>query len=148
MAKIFEIIKIPDKEGRDEIEIRLGIRFRIAGHETICPISRVFNSYESLEMEIQSIKDNLDGILRHTREIFFGSAPEEAIDFESDVEPEEIWDTLSNITDEGLFINSFNNLGDAKREEVAEFVLTSCNIFSGMASVFSARYNSESKLLE
>ena len=148
MAKIFEIIRITDKDEKDEIAIRLGIRVRIAGHETICPISSTCNSLESLELEIQTIRDNLDSILNRTKDIFLGPALTETIPFESDMAPEKIWEILSNTSDEVLFIHSFNNLDEAKREEIAEYVLTRCNIFSGMASIFSARYNSASGLLE
>jgi hypothetical protein len=69
-------------------------------------------------------------------------------EFRSDMGPEEIWEILSNITDEDLFIGSFNRLEETKRNEVAEYVLTQCNIFSGKASVFSSRYNNEKGLME
>jgi hypothetical protein len=35
-----------------------------------------------------------------------------------------------------------------KRIEVADYVLSHCNVFSGQASVFSMRYNSEEGLLD
>ena len=148
MARLFEIIRMTDKGGSNETEIRLGIRFKIAGHETICSVSRNCNSFESLEMEIEAIKDNLDNIAGLSREIFFGPASQGKIDFAVELTPERIWGILSNTTDEDLFMHSFNDLDDAKRKDVAEYVLTRCSIFSGMASFFSARYNNKSRLLE
>ena len=148
MAKLFEIIRVAGKGEGDETEIRLGIRCKIAGHETICPVSRACNSFESLEMEIETIKENLDNITDLGRELFFGPVAKGKIDFTPDMTSEGIWGILSGTTDEDLFMHSFNNLDDARREEIAEYVLTHCNIYSGMAAVFSARYNNESSMLE
>ena len=41
-----------------------------------------------------------------------------------------------------------DNLEETKRKEVAEHVLTRCNIFSGRGAVFSARYDSETGYME
>ena len=62
--------------------------------------------------------------------------------------PEEIWLILSELSQEDLFAESFNSLEEGTRKAVAEHVLTQCNVFSGMPSVFSSRYNSETGLLE
>ena len=62
--------------------------------------------------------------------------------------PEEIWSILSGVSDEDLFIKGFNNLDEGKRRDVAEYVLTQCNIFSGKASIFSSRYNNETGLMD
>ena len=60
----------------------------------------------------------------------------------------EIWSILSAILDEGDFIQAFNALEEGKRKEVAEHVLTHCNVFSGRAAVFSSRYDDKSALME
>ena len=91
----------------------------------------------------QAIKEGLDSLLAKAKGLFRESPAEEGLDLRSDMEPEEIWSILSVVSDEDLFINSFNNLDEAKRREVAEHILTRCNIFSGKASVFSSRYNNE-----
>ncbi len=148
MADIFEVITVTDKEESDKTGIRLGINIKIAGHETLCPITRTCNSYEALEMEVTTIKENLESILHTTKGIFGASTNGDMFEFRSDMGPEEIWEILSNITDEDLFIGSFNNLEEIKRKEVAEYVLTQCNIFSGKASVFSARYSNETGLMK
>jgi hypothetical protein len=59
-----------------------------------------------------------------------------------------VWSILSSIEDEDQFVRRFNALEEEKRREVAEYVLTKCNIFSGKASAFSSRYSNETGLLE
>lgn len=73
---------------------------------------------------------------------------EEELEFTPEMSPEQIWSILSQVDEEGLFIKGFNSLDDTKRRDVAEYILTRCNIFSGKGSIFSERYNSESGLLE
>jgi len=148
MENIFEIMTDTGKEGENEITVSVGIRLRIGGHETKCPVSRSCNSYEALEIEVQAIKNSVDSLLAKAKEMFREPATEEGLDLRSDLEPEQIWSILSDISDEGLFVKSFNGLEEDKRREVAEHVLTRCNIFSGKASVFSSRYNNETGLME
>jgi hypothetical protein len=148
MVDIFEVITVTDKTESDKTGIRLGINIKIAGHETICPITMTCHSYEAVEKEVAAIKESLESILHTTKEIFGASTNGDMFEFRSDMGPEEIWEILSNITDENFFIGSFNNLEETKRNEVAEYVLTQCNIFSGKASVFSSRYNNETGLME
>ncbi len=148
MEEIFEMMTTAEKERGGEPEVRLGIHLKIAGHETTCPISRACDSYEALEIEVQAIKNNLDRILGRAKEIFRKSPIQEGLDLGPDMEPEQIWSILSDIAEESLFINSFNNLDDGKRREVAEHVLTKCNVFSGRGAFFSERYDSDSGQLE
>ena len=70
------------------------------------------------------------------------------IEFDVDMAPEEIWALLSEVDDEDLFVTTFNNLEESRRREIAEHVLTHCNIFTGQASVFSSRYDNESGFME
>jgi len=60
----------------------------------------------------------------------------------------QIWDSLSKIKDPELLSAKFNSLSHQKRLEVADYVATHGNIFSGVASVFSTRYDSEKGILE
>ena len=148
MEKIFELIIDTDKEKKDKISASIGIPLKVGGHETTCSVSRLCNSYEVLETEVQAIKNNLDSLLAKAKEIFQKNVTEEGLDLSPDMEPEQIWEILSDILDEGLFVKRFNDLGEDKRREVAEHVLTRCNIFSGRASVFSSRYDNEKALME
>jgi len=147
MEDIFEIMTVTDPRENDRGAIRLGIRLKVAGHETTCPVSTTYGSYEDLEVEIQAIRDQLDKILAKAKEIFEGPSPREGLDLTPNMTPEQVWSVLEAIDDEVAFINGFNGLDEARRKEVAEHVLTRCNIFSGKASIFSSRYNDGSGLM-
>ena len=148
MESIFEMVTETGKREKKGISVSIGIRLKVGGHETTCPISRACHSYETLEMEVQAIKNSLDSLLAEAKRVIGESEADEGLDLRSDMAPEEIWSILSAVSDEDLFIKSFNNLDENKRKEVAEYVLTQCNIFSGKASVFSSRYDNETGLME
>lgn len=148
MEDIFEMLTVAEKEKIDTIGLRLGVRIKIAGHETTCPISKICNSYEALEIEVQALKNHLERIMNGARNIFSRSSIQGGLDIRPDMTPEQVWTILSNIADEKLFVDSFNSIDEIKRREIAEHVLTECNIFSDKASTFSSRYNNESGLME
>ena len=148
MESIFEMVTEPGKRDREEKTISIGIRLKVGGHETSCSVSRACDSYEALKIEVQAIKKGLDSLLAEAKELLGKDTIAEGFDLRSDMEPEEIWSILSGVSDEDLFIKSFNTLDEAKRREVAEHVLTQCNIFSGKAAVFSSRYDNETGLMQ
>ena len=133
---------------QDREPIRLGVALKIGNTETICPITGLCESYEAFEMEVESVKNNLDNLINKAKKIFSGSSIQEILALKADMSPEKIWSILSSVDDEDLFVNSFNALEEEKRKELAEYVLTQCNIFSGKASVFSSRYSNESGLMD
>lgn len=146
MENIFEVTTTVEKG--NEIVSSVGIRLKIGGHEIVCPVSRACNTYEALQIEVQAIKNDLESILERAKQVYRQPKIEEGIQLRPDMAPEEIWTVLSGVSDETLFVESFNGLDESKRREVAEYVLTKCNIFSGKASVFSSRYNSETALMD
>jgi hypothetical protein len=148
MEDILEIRMIKGSEEKNHKSAQLSISIRVGSHETYCPITRICHSYAELDIEIQSLENLLNGLRDRAKELFGGEGCGSGVELRSDMDVEEIWSILSEIADEEIFINSFNGLEGMKRREVAEYVLTSCNIFSGKASVFSARYDSEPALLE
>jgi hypothetical protein len=148
MESIFEMVTETGKGEDGETTVSVGIRLKVGGHETTCPISRACDSYEALEIEVQAIKNSLEGLLTNAKRVLGEPEAEEGLDLRSDMAPEEIWSILSAVSDEDLFIKSFNYLDENKRREVAEYVLTQCNIFSGKASVFSSRYDNKTGLME
>ena len=99
-------------------------------------------------MEVKKLQDSLGRLLEEAKGIFEDFATGEGIELTPDMKPEEIWAILSRTKDELLFVKHFNGLDDEKRREVAEYILTQCNIFSGMGSIFSARYDHETAFLE
>lgn len=141
---IFKLIEHHGKKEGRKRSIYIGLDVRIADKETPCPVSKLCHSYEELAREAELIQDDLELILKKARPLFGGAARDINIQLGPDMSAEEIWSVLSQIKDEDILVEYFNGLDDAARREVAEHVLTKCNVFSGMAAVFSARYDSES----
>jgi len=148
MAELFELMTTKAREGEQDKEVRLGIRIQVSGHETLCPVTRPCRSLDVFASEVQALRDALDSILEQGKTFFRASRVQGELDIRSDMEVEAIWAILSNTKDDGLFVEGFNSLEESKRREVAEHVLTRCNIFSGKAAVFSSRYNDGAALLE
>jgi hypothetical protein len=97
---------------------------------------------------VEAITGGLDGLSSKARSIFRGEPEPGNQALSPDMPTEEIWKVLSATKDESSFIDLFNQLNEEKRREVAEYVLSQCNVFSGRGAVFSSRYNSETALLE
>jgi len=106
------------------------------------------SSHEMLEREVSRIKERLDALLEESQKLFESELRREPLEVNENLSAKEIWDILSTIEDLELLIKEFNSLSHEKRLEVADHVFTNCNIFSGVASVFSMRYNSEEAQLE
>ena len=148
MEDLFEMMTTDDQKKPLEKGIRLGIRPRVSGQETIYAISRPCESFDMFESEVQDLKAQLDRVLSQGKAFFHASRLQGELDIRPDMAPDEIWSILSQTEDEGLFVEGFNSLDESKRKEVAEHVLTKCNIFSGKAAVFSSRYDDDSSLVE
>lgn len=107
------------------------------------------DSYQVLEKEVAAIKGELDALLEESKKLFKEQGEiEEAPDVDEAKSAMEIWDLLSTIKDPEVLSAKFNGMSHEKRIEVADHVLAHCNVFSGPASIFSMRYNSEQGLLE
>ena len=107
------------------------------------------SSYEMLQKEISRIKEELDVLLGKSKRLFEVEIGEEKPQgVNEDMSVKEIWDFLSMIKDPEVLLVKFNSMSRQKRFEVADYVLSHCNVFSGPASIFSMRYNSEEGVLE
>lgn len=149
MKTIFELIRSSKRREGDNPELRLGLRLTIGDQETLCPLTRSVDSYEALESEVQTIQEDLGAVMKRAKDFLEGGPlSDEPLDFDADMAPEEIWARLSEVDDEGLFVKTFNHLEESRRREIADHVLTHCNIFTGQASVFSSRYDNESGFME
>ncbi len=127
--------------------IALGLDIRIGSKDYSIPITSYHMDPEGLKKElkelIREIEDLISEIMRLSVK---DQGPETQID--EQLTADRIWDELSKIRDEEKFVRIFNSLSDAKRKEIAEYVFSRCNVFQGMAAVFSSRYNSESSKME
>lgn len=148
MADLFEIMTTDSREKGQDKEIRLGIRLQVSGYESLCPITLPCGSVDVFESEVRALKEELDRILDQGKAFLHASRVQGELDIRADMGAGEIWSILSAIEDDGSFVEGFNSLEESKRREVAEHVLTNCNIFSGKAAVFSSRYNDAAALLE
>ena len=107
------------------------------------------SSYEMLQKEISRIKEELDVLLGKSKRLFEVEIGEEKPQgVNEDMSVKEIWDFLSIIKDPEVLLVKFNSMSRQKRFEVADYVLSNCNVFSGPASIFSMRYNSEEGVIE
>ncbi len=107
------------------------------------------STYEILEQEVARIKEELDILLEKSKKIFeVEGGEEEDWEVNENMGAEQIWDILSKIKDPELLSAKFNGLSHQKRFEVADYVFTHGNVFSGAASVFTTRYDSEKGMLE
>jgi len=106
------------------------------------------SSYEILQKEVSRIKEELDALLYKSKQLFETEIGEEGPDVDEDMSAEEIWNLLSIIKDPEVLLVKFNSMSREKRLEVADYVLSHCNVFSGPASIFSMRYNSEKGVIE
>lgn len=106
------------------------------------------SSYEMLEREVAHVKEELDALLKKSQQLFESERKAESLELDENLGAKEIWDILSTIEDPESLIKEFNGLSHEKRLEVADYVFTNCNVFSGVASVFSMRYNNEEARLE
>jgi hypothetical protein len=149
-------LRLEVEKGADDKNLKVGISAAIdmtdgEGSELSGSLSLIpkCSSYGILEQAVTRIKKELDTLLEKSKKVFEVEGGEEA-DWEvnEDMGSEEIWDVLSKIKDPKLLSGRFNSLSHQKRLEVADYVFTHGNIFSGAASVFSARYNSEKGMLE
>ena len=144
------------EKGVDEKNSKVGVSLNVDvsdGEESTLSGSVLLvekcSSYEILQKEISQIKEELDVLLEKSRSLFEVEVGEDkSQDVDEDMSVKEIWDFLSMIKDPKVLLVKFNNMSRQKRLEVADYVLSNCNVFSGPASIFSMRYNSEGGMLE
>ncbi|MGD8388769.1 MAG: hypothetical protein PVG49_16600 [Desulfobacteraceae bacterium] len=147
MSALFDII-VEEAGERDKApSIRLGIRCAVGGQETVCPVSGAFESAERLEMEAEILREDLDQALDRARKAMGQAKEGSETDLTGAGSPEELWQRLAAVSDDGEFAERFNGLDEETRREVAEHVLTACNVFSGRPALFSSRYDADSALL-
>jgi hypothetical protein len=127
----------------------IGIPVRVADRETVIPVSDSCQTYEALAGAVRDIQDDLILLLKEAEAVFHPETLSEAgLRFPQEMAPDKVWAVLKEMDEEEPFVKAFNQLDQERRGRVAEHVLTKCNIFSGRAAVFSARYNSATGLLE
>ncbi len=148
MEDIFEIISFAQQEKGEEPEVAIGLRLTIGSLPIRCPVSRFCRSYEELEEQAQGIIGRITALLTEAKGLFVGAGVASDLGLNPVMEPDAVWSILSRIEDEDLFVATFNGLEERQRREVADYILTQCNIFTGNAAVFSSRYEGATGRLE
>jgi hypothetical protein len=120
----------------------------VGGHRVPCPLTEACASYEKLSAEVEGLKGALDRILSEARRQLSPQKGSNACPITEDMAPEAAWAVLSKMQDEAAFVRTFNRIGEPLRRQVAEHILTKCNIFSGKGAIFSARYNNGTGFVE
>jgi len=147
MTGIFKIVK-PHLSGQERKDISVGIDLRIGEKKIPCHVTKACDSYEELSNEVKAIQDDLERTLQEAKGLFANEMAGEAPAIGDNMSAEEIWSVLSQIESEDQITKYFNDLDETKRKEVAEYILTHCNVFSGMGAFFSRCYNSSSGFIE
>ncbi len=149
MSRLFRICACNDPQAAGGENLCIGIPVRIAGRETVIPVSDSCHTFEEMVKAARDIQDDLKLLLEEAEGIFQPETLSAAgFHFPPGMEPDKVWAVLKEMGEEEAFVKAFNQLEEERRGRVAEHVLTKCNIFSGKAAVFSARYNSATGLLE
>jgi len=148
MPDIFKIIEIHKERQDDKRGICIGIDIRIGQNKVSCPISEVCYSDRDLVVEVERIQENINRIAESGKRLFGVDLPDKGLRITPGMAPEKVWPVLSEIAEDDFFVESFNALSPTMRTEVAEYVLSHCNIFSGKGAVFSARYDNKTGLME
>jgi len=129
-----------------EVTIADGKGSNLTGSVSLIPRCE---SYQLLEREVAAIKGELDRLLEESKSLFEAQGKlQGAPDVDESKSAQEIWDLLSTIEDPEVLAARFNTISHEKRLEIADYVLSHCNVFSGPASIFSMKYHSEEGLLK
>ena len=145
MDRLFDVIAV--SKGEEKAGPRLGIRCVFMGEANVCPVSAPCASVEELETEAGKLRNDLDRAVDRARRILAGGSEEEAVPLSSDISVADLWRALESMPDNAGFVERFNGLEEGRRRDVAEHVLTSCNIFSGRPALFSSRYDVDTAFL-
>jgi hypothetical protein len=146
MTGIFKIVGPLNRQEKKDISV--GIDLGIGDKKIPCRVTKTCESYEELSVEVKAIQHDLELILQEAKGFFENQIFEEVPEVRSDMAAEEIWSVLSQIESEDQIKARFNGLDEKKRKWVAEYILSNCNVFSGMGAFFSRCYNSSSGFIE
>ena len=147
MAGIFRLLQTDARDAGEGPAYRIGLDIHVGVRAMDCPVTGPCRSAADMRREIEALKADLGRILRETEGLLEREVPGGGPDVSPDMTAGEIWSVLSGMSDDGAFTAAFNALGLHRRREVAEHVLTRCNVFSGRAAVFSARFDSETAFI-
>lgn len=147
--KLFRLIEIPAEDEGGVPAICIGIDLRIGDQQMTCPVTTPCKDMDALEQAQEMLEADLTRVIESGKTFLSAPNQTEALsgNFTEDTPPQDIWETLSRMEPEDEFIRQFNGLSEDQRMQVAEHVLTRCNIFQGRASLFAQRYDNTTALM-
>jgi hypothetical protein len=148
MSDIFRIIELSDDEEDGQKGVRIGIDMRVADQDVACPVTRACRCREDLKAEVAAIQEQLNRALEAGGAVFDRASTQAELQIRPDMPAHEIWAALSATEEDDRLVEQFNTLEENTRRAVAEHVLTQCNVFSGKAALFSARYDNETGFMQ
>ena len=145
-ALSWELSLTPEPAKRTKESLRFYIH--CVGREERIPVVEGA-SLSDLEQEVASLENRLAELRKQARQAWEDlpqekvSAPED----EAAEDPAAIWEKLKACSSHTEFQEMFNALPDARRLEVAGFVLSSVNMFAGPGAFFAQNYDHHTGLL-
>jgi len=146
ISETFKVFQESDEQGNNLYYV--GIELKVAGWSVRCPLTEGAEDYSEVIQHIVALQQSLEGLKEKIESKISISEKGVSLDFPPETPPQEIWNRLCEIEEEEAFVKGFNSLPADQRAGVADYVLTHCNIFSGRAAAFSARYDNETGLME
>lgn len=148
MGELFDAVVLGERQNGRFPEVRVCVRCDLSGETVLCPVSPACSSIEDFETEARRLHEDLDRALDRGRRALTGCEEPCTPGSPDDMSAEELWHVLEAISDDALFVERFNQLDESYRRDVAEYVLTSCSVFSGRPAMFSSSYDAATALLD
>jgi hypothetical protein len=149
MNPVFKIALVEREEGKEGMELRIGMETETGSGSIVT--YRVFHSYEELKAEIEALESQLHTVLEQAKGALAQPDREERrpeVELKMGEDPAQNWKQLETIEADEDFFHAFNRLAEDKRRSLADYVLSSQNIFKGRASLFSLHYDDETGTLK
>ena len=112
------------------------------------PVVASCPNLERFDKEILALKAQMDQLANEARQKVAEFEKRTLRNAEPELTSEAIWKKMQASESEQDMYSYFNSLGDGKRLEVAEYILTHASMFKGWGPVFAEHYNMGSHTLE
>ncbi|HDL90320.1 MAG TPA: hypothetical protein ENG14_05395 [Thermodesulforhabdus norvegica] len=118
-----------------------GVTLNLHGKEgTIVELISSVESLDDFEKELTALRSELDKMLNKAKSLF------EAMSSGKPLDPQEIWNIMKQMSLPDMR-DYFNSLDESVRREVANFIFSTVNMFSGAGPMFATFYDPETALL-
>ena len=148
MTELFTLVRVTPAHEDDTPAVCLAVTVSVGGRDTMCPVSEPCMNLRDLERAVQIVGRNLNTLVEEARAVWEKGEGRGDLLTDPDMTCEQMWKIFSSLEGEDEFVRRFNELEEARREALADYILTSCNVFSGKGAFFSARYDSASARIE